>query len=253
MARRRPGLRRPARHRAAGRSELDRRRRLTRPCGSATAPASTATGSPAMREMLDGGELDVLTGDYLAELTMLILGRDRLKDPALGYAKTFLRQLRTASALALERGVRIVANAGGLNPAGLADALGELADRLGLPPASPTSKATTCAATGELVGRADRERLPGRVRHRRVPATRAPTSWSPAGSPTPRWWSARRSRTSAGRATTGTRWPGRPWPGTCSSAAPRPPAATSRVFLELHRPAAARASRSRRSPPTARR
>ena len=36
----------------------------------------------AMREMLEGGELDVLTGDYLAELTMLILGRDRLRDPS---------------------------------------------------------------------------------------------------------------------------------------------------------------------------
>ena len=48
----------------------------------------------AMREMLDGGALDVLTGDYLAELTMLILGRDRLRDPGLGYARTFLRQLR---------------------------------------------------------------------------------------------------------------------------------------------------------------
>ena len=47
----------------------------------------------AWREMLDGGELDVLTGDYLAELTMLILGRDRQRDPALGYAKTFLRQM----------------------------------------------------------------------------------------------------------------------------------------------------------------
>ena len=46
----------------------------------------------AMREMLEGGELDVLTGDYLAELTMLILGRDQLKDPSLGYARTFVRQ-----------------------------------------------------------------------------------------------------------------------------------------------------------------
>src|SRR5215475_10526681 len=45
----------------------------------------------AMREMLEGGQLDVLTGDYLAELTMLILGRDRLRDPRLGYARTFLR------------------------------------------------------------------------------------------------------------------------------------------------------------------
>src|SRR5699024_4768491 len=57
---------------------------------------------------------------YLAELTMLILGRDRQKDPELGYAKTFLRQMRECMALAGERGVRIVSNAGGLNPAGLA-------------------------------------------------------------------------------------------------------------------------------------
>ena len=47
----------------------------------------------AMREMLEGGELDVLTGDYLAELTMLILGKDQLKDPTLGYARTFVRQV----------------------------------------------------------------------------------------------------------------------------------------------------------------
>ncbi|MCX5045163.1 DUF1446 domain-containing protein [Aldersonia sp. NBC_00410] len=86
----------------------------------------------AMREMLDGGDLDVLTGDYLAELTMLILGRDRMKDPTLGYAKTFLRQAEECLGLALDRGVRIVVNAGGLNPAGLAMKLRELAGRLGL-------------------------------------------------------------------------------------------------------------------------
>ncbi|MBZ3908065.1 acyclic terpene utilization AtuA family protein [Streptomyces griseiscabiei] len=90
----------------------------------------------AMREMLTGGELDVLTGDYLAELTMLILGRDRLKnpaDPTAGYARTFLRQLEECLGLAHDRGVRVVANAGGLNPAGLATAIRELADRLGIP------------------------------------------------------------------------------------------------------------------------
>ncbi|MFI9213089.1 acyclic terpene utilization AtuA family protein [Streptomyces sp. NPDC053253] len=87
----------------------------------------------AVREMLTGGELDVLTGDYLAELTMLILGRDQLKDPAAGYAKTFLRQMEEGLGLAHERGVRIVANAGGLNPAGLAEALRALAAKLGLP------------------------------------------------------------------------------------------------------------------------
>jgi hypothetical protein len=86
----------------------------------------------AVREMLEGGALDVLTGDYLAELTMLILGRDRLRDASLGYARTFLRQLEDCLGLALDKGVTIVANAGGLNPAGLAAAVQDLAARLGL-------------------------------------------------------------------------------------------------------------------------
>ncbi|MFG2337503.1 acyclic terpene utilization AtuA family protein [Streptomyces yangpuensis] len=87
----------------------------------------------ALHEMLTGGPLDVLTGDYLAELTMLILGRDRLKNPDLGYAKTFLRQLEEGLGLAHERGVRIVTNAGGLHPAGLADAVRALAAKVGVP------------------------------------------------------------------------------------------------------------------------
>ncbi|GAA2551986.1 DUF1446 domain-containing protein [Winogradskya consettensis] len=80
----------------------------------------------AMRELLEGGGLDVLTGDYLAELTMLILGRDRARDPATGYARTFLAQLEDCLRLALDRGVRIVANAGGVNPTGLAAAVRDL-------------------------------------------------------------------------------------------------------------------------------
>jgi hypothetical protein len=88
----------------------------------------------AMREMLEGGELDVLTGDYLAELTMLILGKDKMKDPTLGYARTFVRQAEECMGLALERGVRIVSNAGGLNPAGLAEKLREVAKAQGLSP-----------------------------------------------------------------------------------------------------------------------
>ncbi|GAA1935010.1 DUF1446 domain-containing protein [Kitasatospora viridis] len=86
----------------------------------------------AFREMLTGGPLDVLTGDYLAELTMLILARERVKDPELGYAKGFLRQLGDCLGLAAERGVRIVVNAGGLNPEKLAQAVGELARRQGV-------------------------------------------------------------------------------------------------------------------------
>lgn len=86
----------------------------------------------AMREMLTGGSIDYLTGDYLAELTMLILGRDKMKHPERGYAKTFLTQLEDCLGEAHDRGVRIVANAGGLNPAGLAEAIRALAQRLGI-------------------------------------------------------------------------------------------------------------------------
>jgi len=102
-----------------------------------------------MREMLTGGELDYVTGDYLAELTMLILARDRAKSPDRGYAKTFLTQLEESLGTALDKGVRIVANAGGLNPAGLADAVRALADRLGL-------DAKVAHVEGDdLIGRAD--------------------------------------------------------------------------------------------------
>jgi hypothetical protein len=88
----------------------------------------------AAREMLDqgSGPIDVLTGDYLAELTMLILWKARRKDPSRGYAVTFLRQMEEVLGTCLERGVKIVANAGGLNPEGLAGQITELAARLGL-------------------------------------------------------------------------------------------------------------------------
>jgi hypothetical protein len=89
---------------------------------------------PAMREMVEAGPLDVVTGDYLAELTMLILWKARRKDPSAGYAKTFLTQLEGMLGSALDRGVKIVSNAGGLNPAGLAEHVAELAARLGLTP-----------------------------------------------------------------------------------------------------------------------
>ena len=88
----------------------------------------------AAREMVEGGPIDVLTGDYLAELTMLILWKARRKDPDAGYATTFLTQMEQVLGTCLDREIKIVANAGGLNPSGLANRLRELADRLGLSP-----------------------------------------------------------------------------------------------------------------------
>ncbi|MDX2169492.1 MAG: acyclic terpene utilization AtuA family protein [Deltaproteobacteria bacterium] len=86
----------------------------------------------AAREMVEGGPIDVLTGDYLAELTLLILLKDRFKDANLGYARTFLRQLEQVAAACVQRGIKIVVNAGGLNPAGCAAAARAVYDTLGL-------------------------------------------------------------------------------------------------------------------------
>ena len=88
----------------------------------------------AMLEVLHDGPVDVVTGDYLAELTMLILWKARRKDPSAGYARTFLTQLEQVLGIALDRGVKIVTNAGGLNPSGLAERVTELAAKLGLAP-----------------------------------------------------------------------------------------------------------------------
>jgi hypothetical protein len=86
----------------------------------------------AAREMVDGGPIDVLTGDYLAELTMMILFRDRMKNPEAGFARTFVRQMEDVLGTCVQRGIKIVSNAGGLNPAGLAAEMEKLAARLGI-------------------------------------------------------------------------------------------------------------------------
>ena len=87
----------------------------------------------AAREMVDGGPIDVLTGDWLAELTMLILWKGRQRDAGRGWAHTFLTQMEDVLGTCIDRGIKVVTNAGGLNPFGLAEQVKGLADRLGLP------------------------------------------------------------------------------------------------------------------------
>jgi hypothetical protein len=88
----------------------------------------------AAREMVEGGPIDVLTGDWLAELTMLILARTRVKRPNGGYARTFVSQMEQVMGTCLDRGIKVVTNAGGLDPDGCADAVAEVAQKLGLHP-----------------------------------------------------------------------------------------------------------------------
>jgi hypothetical protein len=88
----------------------------------------------AAKEMVEGGPIDVLSGDWLAELTMLILAGHKVRDPSRGYARSFIRQMDQVMGTCLDRGIKVVSNAGGLNPASCAEAAQEVADRLGLAP-----------------------------------------------------------------------------------------------------------------------
>ena len=91
----------------------------------------------AAREMVDpavtaDSPVDVLTGDWLAELTMLILHKQRSRNADLGYASTFLTQMEQVLGTCIDQGIKVVTNAGGLNPAGCADRVRQIADRLGI-------------------------------------------------------------------------------------------------------------------------
>jgi hypothetical protein len=105
----------------------------------------------ALSEVLNDGPVDVVTGDYLAELTMLILFRSRLKDPTKGYASTFLTQLEGVLGAVADRGTQVVVNAGGLAPAACAEAVRALAARLGVAvPVAHVEGDDLLARVGEL-------------------------------------------------------------------------------------------------------
>ncbi len=103
----------------------------------------------AAREQVEGGDIDYLTGDWLAELTMLILARTRAGGRSGGWARTFLTQMEQVMGTCLDKGIRVVSNAGGLDPAGCAVAVAELAGKLGLAPR------IAYVAGDDLMGRLD--------------------------------------------------------------------------------------------------
>ena len=101
----------------------------------------------AAKEMVQGGPIDILTGDYLAELTMAILFGMKMRKPETGYVPTFLKQMEQVMGECLDRDIRVVSNAGGLNPQGLAKELKKIADTLGLHPK------IACIEGDDLMGR----------------------------------------------------------------------------------------------------
>ena len=106
---------------------------MTRPVVIANCSGFFGDRISAAKEMVEGGPIDVLTGDWLAELTMLILARQRMKHgPGAGYARTFLTQMEQVLGTCRDRGIRVVSNAGGLDPQGCADGLAEVIERVGI-------------------------------------------------------------------------------------------------------------------------
>jgi hypothetical protein len=86
----------------------------------------------AAREMVEGGPIDYLTGDWLAELTMSILAKQRTRDPDAGYPRSFVQQMSDVLGICGDRGIKVIANAGGVNPLGCAEAVRGIIADLGL-------------------------------------------------------------------------------------------------------------------------
>ena len=85
----------------------------------------------APRRQVEGGPVDYLMLDYLAEVTMSILQKQRERDPSMGYARDFIGAMESVFPAVVERGVRVIANAGGVNPPACAAAIREAARRAG--------------------------------------------------------------------------------------------------------------------------
>src|SRR5947199_2445562 len=81
---------------------------------------------------VEGGQIDYLMLDYLAEVTMSIMQKQRARDPAAGYARDFVPLMKQILPACVERNIRVTANAGGVNVEGCAAAVREVARELGL-------------------------------------------------------------------------------------------------------------------------
>ena len=85
----------------------------------------------APRRQVEGGQLDYLMLDYLAEVTMSILQKQKERDPSLGYARDFVGAMESVMPALTGRGVKVIANAGGVNPPACAAAVKAVAEKAG--------------------------------------------------------------------------------------------------------------------------
>ncbi len=105
----------------------------------------------APRQQVENGHVDYLMLDYLAEVTMSILQKQKERDPSMGYARDFVGAIESVLPSIVDRGVRVVANAGGVNPRACAEAIRKLARENGA-----GDKVRIAVVTGDdLLGRID--------------------------------------------------------------------------------------------------
>lgn len=83
----------------------------------------------APRRQVEGGDVDYLMLDYLAEVTMSILQKQKERDPNMGYARDFVGAFESVLPAVANRGVRVIANAGGVNPPACAAAIRQVAKK----------------------------------------------------------------------------------------------------------------------------
>src|SRR5690606_31504338 len=105
----------------------------------------------APKQQIENGQIDYLMLDYLAEVTMSIMQKQRARNPSLGYARDFVPLMGEILPAVVERGITVIANAGGVNPEGCRDAVLEEAAKAGL-----QGKARIGVVTGDDI----LERLP---------------------------------------------------------------------------------------------
>ena len=86
----------------------------------------------APRRQVEGGDVDYLMLDYLAEVTMSILQKQKERDPNMGYARDFVGAIESVLPAVAHRGVRVIANAGGVNPPACAAAIRGVAQKAGV-------------------------------------------------------------------------------------------------------------------------
>lgn len=198
----------------------------------------------AAAQLIRHGDIDYLVADYLAEITLSIMAGQKLKDPSQGYARDFVQTIAPLLSDIRDRGIRVLANAGGVNPVACRDALQTLCDRAGVPLrialvlGDDVLPQARDLRAGDIREMTTDQPLPDRLVSLNaylgapglVAALERGADIVVTGrSRTAPWCWRRWCTNSAGPGRTMTGWPRAAWPVTCWNAGPRSPAATSRT------------------------